>query len=150
MALPVQTNPYIIEHLDFKEQEKTINLASHLLEVEGVYHWNKPPLEELFDRVRIFCAQHRIDFGIREFNSDAFVQDREYITQLPAFHIYYKDEYEKSFYGEDDPTIMILEVLREVRGGKPEKKGWFPFPFKLPSFKWKRKIMVVSSTTQNN
>ena len=37
MALPVQTNPYIIEHLDFKEQEKTINLASHLLEVEAVY-----------------------------------------------------------------------------------------------------------------
>lgn len=147
MALPVQTNPYIIEHLDFKEQEKTINLASHLLEVEGVYHWNKPPLEELFDRVRIFCAQHRIDFGIREFNSDAFVQDREYITQLPAFHIYYKDEYEKSFYGEDDPAIMILEVLREVHGDNTRKKGWFSF--NLSSFKWKlkqkRKIPMASS-----
>ena len=150
MALPVQTNPYIIEHLDFKEQEKTINLASHLLEVEGVYYWNRPPLEELFDRVRIFCANHRIDFGIREFNSDAFVQDREYITRLPAFHIYYKDEYEKSFYGDDDPAIMILEVLREIRGGKPKKKGWLSFSFSLPAFKWKRKIMVVSSTTQDN
>jgi hypothetical protein len=147
MALPVETNPYIIQHLDFREQEKTINLASHLLEVEGVYHWNKPPLEELFDRVRIFCSQHRINFGIREFNSAAFVQDREYITRLPAFHIYYKDEYEKSFYGDDDPAIMILEVLREIRGGKP-KKRWFSFSF--PVFKWKRKIMVVSSTTQDN
>lgn len=150
MALPVQTNPYIIDHLDYKEQEKTINLASHLLEVEGVYHWNKPPLEELFDRVRIFCATHRIDFGIREFNSDAFVQDREYITRLPAFHIYYKDEYEKSFYGEDDPAVIIQEVLRDIRGDKQRKKGWFSFSLSLPSFKRKQKIMVVSSTTQNN
>ena len=65
MALPVQTNPYITEHIAFKEQEQEIMKASRLLEIEGIYHWNKPLKEEVFDSVRTFCATHRISFGIR-------------------------------------------------------------------------------------
>jgi hypothetical protein len=146
MALPVQTNPYIIEHIAFKEQEKQIMKASHLLEIEGIYHWSKPLKEEVFDLVRIFCATHRIEFSIRMFNSDAFWQDRECLTQLPAFHIYYRDEYEKSFYCEDDPAIMIQEVLRDFKKSSQKQKtgSWWP------SFKWplKRKVPVLGSTDE--
>jgi len=146
MALPIQTNPYIIEHIAFKEQEKQIMKASHLLEIEGIYHWSKPLKEEVFDSVRIFCATHRIEFGIRMFNSEAFWQDRECLTRLPAFHIYYKDEYEKSFYCEDDPASIIQEVLREIYGSKnvvQKRKTSFWWP----SFKWplKRKVPIASS-----
>ena len=145
MALPVQTNPYIIEHIAFKEQEKQIMKASHLLEIEGIYHWSKPLKEEVFDSVRIFCATHRIEFGIRMFNSEAFWQDRECLTRLPAFHIYYKDEYEKSFYCEDHAASMIQEVLREIHGLKNLHKQKTSFWW--PSFKWplKRKVPVASS-----
>jgi hypothetical protein len=145
MALPVQTNPYIIQHISFKEQEQEIMKASRLLEIEGVYHWNKPLKEEVFDSVRLFCAAHRIEFGIRMFNSEAFWQDRECLTRLPAFHIYYKDEYEKSFYCDDDAAIMIQEVLRDFKKLSHNQKTGF---FWWPSFKWplKRKISVVGST----
>ena len=145
MALPVQTNPYITEHIIFKEQEQEIMKASRLLEIEGIYHWNKPLKEEAFDSVRTFCSIHHISFGIRVFNSEAFWQDRECLTQLPAFHIYYKDEYEKSFYCEDEVAIMIQEVLREFKNPLHRQKivSWWP------SFKWplkrKRKVPMASS-----
>ena len=144
MALPVQTNPYILEHIAFKEQKQAIMKASRLLEIEGIYHWSKPLKEEVFDSVRVFCAAHHIEFGIRMFNSDAFWQDRECLTRLPAFHIYYKDEYEKSFYCEDDPAIMIQEILRDVKNQSQKQKTGF---FWWPSFKWqlKQKVPVVGS-----
>lgn len=145
MALPVETNPYIIQHIAFKEQEQEIKKASRLLEIEGIYHWNKPVNEEVFDKVRAFCAYYRIEFGIRMFNSDAFWQDRECITRLPAFHIYYKDEYEKSFYCEDDPAVMIQEVLRETKESKKSKSNWIGWP--SITWKWPKKNKVVSNTT---
>lgn len=145
MALPVETNPYIIQHIAFKEQEQEIKKASRLLEIEGIYHWNKPVNEEVFDSVRAFCAYYRIEFGIRMFNSDAFWQDRECITRLPAFHIYYKDEYEKSFYCEDDPAVMIQEVLRETKDSKKTKNNWIGWP--SITWKWRKKNKVVSNTT---
>jgi len=67
-------------------------------------------------------------------------------VRLPAFHIYYKDEYEKSFYCEEDPAVMIQEVLRDFKNLSRGQKtvSWWP------SFKWplkrKRKVPVVSST----
>jgi hypothetical protein len=143
-VLPVTTNPYIIEHLDYKAQEKEIMIASHLLEVEGVYAEGKLN-ETVFDLVRIFCANHRIQFGIRIFNSAAFIQDRECITKLPAFHIYYKDEYEKSFYPGDDPAVQIQYMLNEIKNyNKPKRTQW---SWKFPKIKWKwsKKSRVASS-----
>ena len=147
MALPVETNPYIIQHIAFKEQEQEIKKASRLLEIEGIYHWNKPVNEEVFDSVRAFCAHYRIEFGIRMFNSDAFWQDRECITRLPAFHIYYKDEYEKSFYCEDDAAIMIQEVLRETKDSTKPKAYWLGWPSLKLDWKWRTKIKVVSNSS---
>ena len=133
--LPVETNPYIIQHLEFTQQEKEIKLASHLLEIECIYSEGKVLRDEVFDSVRIFCAEHRITFGLRPFNSDAFVQDREYITKLPAFHIYYKDEYEKSFYPGEDPATQIQELLHEIRANKKPKQWAWRWSF--PRFNWK-------------
>ena len=144
-VMPVETNPYIIQHLAYTQQEKDIITASRLLEVEGVFAENKLD-DRVFDSVRIFCSEHRIDFGLRVFNSAAFEQDREVLIKLPAFHIYYEDQYEKSFYPGDSPAIQIQELLYKI---KPQKKSqaqtgrgwWFP---KL-SWKWPRKNRIFSS-----
>lgn len=141
--LPVETNPYIIQHLEFTQQEKEIKLASHLLEIECVYSEGKVLRDEIFNGVRIFCAEHRISFGLRPFNSEAFVQDREYITKLPAFHIYYKDEYEKSFYPNEDVAKEIVELLRFIKQ-KPAKWKWFSLPT-IKVWKWKSKRIASSS-----
>ena len=144
--LPIETNPYIIQHLEFTQQEKEIKVASHLLEVECVYSEGKVLRDEVFDIVRIFCAEHRIAFSLRPFNSDAFAQDREYITKLPAFHIYYKDEYEKSFYPGDNFATQIQQVLREMKAyDKPKKSAW-RWP-SFPRFTWKlsKRSRIASS-----
>ena len=144
--LPIETNPYIIQHLEFTQQEKEIKVASHLLEVECVYSEGKVLRDEVFDIVRIFCAEHRIAFSLRPFNSDAFAQDREYITKLPAFHIYYKDEYEKSFYPGDNPATRIQQVLHEMKAyDKPKKSAW-QWP-SFPRFTWKlpKRSRIASS-----
>ena len=144
--LPIETNPYIIQHLEFTQQEKEIRLASHLLEVECVYSEGKVLRDEVCDGIRVFCAEHRIAFSLRPFNSDAFAQDREYITKLPAFHIYYKDEYEKSFYPGDNFATQIQQVLREMKAyDKPKKSAW-QWP-SFPRFTWKlpKRSRIASS-----
>ena len=143
MALPVETNPYIVHYVMRKEQERRINLASHRLEIEGIYHWGKPLKEEVFDSIRLYCAGHRIEFGLREFKGDVFWQDRECIVQLPAFHVYYDEEYEKTFYLEDNPSDVLEDILNQDRPAK-RTTMWFPFP----SFKWgfpKKKKMLSSA-----
>ena len=144
--LPIETNPYIIQHLEFTQQEKEIKVASHLLEVECVYSEGKVLRDEVCDGIRVFCAEHRIAFSLRPFNSDAFAQDREYITKLPAFHIYYKDEYEKSFYPGDNFATQIQQVLREMKAyDKPKKSAW-RWP-SFPRFTWKlsKRSRIASS-----
>jgi hypothetical protein len=142
MALPVETNPYIVQHIEFKEQEKRILLASHRLEVEGIYPWGRHANEALFESVRRYCNSHRIEFGLREFKSEAFWQDRECIVQLPAFHIYYDEEYRKTFYLEDSPVAAIEEVLNEEKRPPPKRKTTFWFP----SFTWFPKKRKMASS----
>jgi hypothetical protein len=143
-VLPVETNPYIIQHIEHTQQEKEIRLASHLLEVECVYSESKVLRDEVFNGIRIFCAEHRIAFSLRPFNSEAFVQDREYITKLPAFHIYYKDEYEKSFYPNEDVAKEIVKLLRFIKQ-KPANWKWFSLPT-IKVWKWKSRRIASSST----
>jgi hypothetical protein len=143
-VLPVETNPYIIQHIEHTQQEKEIRLASHLLEVECVYATSRLVGDEVLDTVRIFCTEHRIAFSLRPFNSEAFVQDREYITKLPAFHIYYKDEYEKSFYPNEDVAKEIVKLLRFIKQ-KPANWKWFSLPT-IKVWKWKSRRIASSST----
>jgi len=148
-VLPVNTNPFIIEHLAFKQQEKEIMAASHLLEIEGIFAESKLD-ERVFDSVRIFCSEHRIKFTLRVFNSPAFEQDRDVLVKLPAFHIYYEDMYEKSFYPGESPAIQVQELLHEINPKKSQDKKeniwWFP---KL-TWKWPRKSRVASSEMFSN
>jgi hypothetical protein len=135
MAIPVITNPIMVQHVSFKFQEQEIMLASHNLEIEGIYPWGRHANESLYESVKKYCASHRIDFGLREFNSEAFIQDRECITRLPAFHIYYKEEYAKSFYCGDNPSIFIQEILVEERKYKREaKRPWYWWVFKKKTY----------------
>jgi len=139
--LPIETNPYIVQHLEYKQQEKEIMIASHLLEIEGVYAAGKLD-DRVFDSVRIFCSEHRIEFSLRVFNSAAFEQDREVLIKLPAFHIYYEDEYEKSFYPGDSPAVRIQEFLATLKPQKKQKTTWW---FSKLTWKWPKKRRIVSS-----
>ena len=131
--------------MGFKEWAKDkVFYSTHPDLIKQDYGW--PIYENYFEPTNEYTVNYvKLDSSDWDWKNNLRQETR---TEKQLEGWLYKDEYEKSFYGEDDPTIMILEVLREVRGSKPRKRGWFTF--KLPSFKWKRKIMVVSNTTQNN
>ena len=145
-----QLNPYIIEHLKQNEiNELMIKYASQLL-VDGIYLEGKPIKEEIFHSVRIWCSENHVQFMIREFYG-GFDEDREMIERLPAFNIYFKDEYEKTFYLEDSVEEEILKILpkkEKKENGKNEKskkieigkKSWKQFFGKM----FKKKLLTSS------
>jgi hypothetical protein len=146
-----QLNPYIIEHLKQNEINAImIKYASHLL-VDGIYQEGKPVKEAVFDSVRIWCSENHVQFMIREFYG-GFEEDREMIERLPAFNIYFKNEYKKTFYPEDSVEEEILKILpqKEINGKNEKnekskkieigKKSWKQFFGKI----FKKKLLTSS------
>ena len=142
-----QLNPYIIEHLKQNEKnELMIKYASQLL-VDGIYQEGKLIKEEIFDSVRIWCSENHVQFMIREFY-EGFEEDREMIERLPAFNIYFKDEYKKTFYPEDSVEKEILKILpkkenpnkKKEKSKKIETKSWKQFFGKI----FKKKLLTSS------
>ena len=141
-----QLNPYIIEHLKQNETNALmIKYASQLL-VDGIYQEGKSVKEEIFDSVRIWCSENHVQFMIREFYG-GFEEDREMIERLPAFNIYFRNEYEKTFYPEDSVEKEILKILpqKENLNKKNEKskkieiaKSWKQFFGKI----FKKKLLT--------
>jgi hypothetical protein len=147
MNIGGQLNPYIIEHLKQNEtNELMIKYASQLL-VDGIYQEGKPVKEEIFDSVRIWCSENHVQFMIREFYG-GFEEDREMIERLPAFNIYFRNEYEKTFYPEDSVEKEILKILpqkenpnkKNEKSKKIERKSWRQFFGKM----FKKKLLTSS------
>jgi hypothetical protein len=123
-----------------------IKYASQLL-VDGIYQEGKPIKEEIFHSVRIWCSENHVQFIIREFYG-GFEEDREMIERLPAFNIYFKNEYKKTFYPEDSVEEEILKIFpqkenpnkKNEKSKKIEKKSWKQFFGKM----FKKKLLTSS------
>ena len=72
-----------------------------------------------------FCLQEGIPCVIRPF-SHGREEDKDEIIRLPAYHLFYKDEYELTFYPGDCPAA----TLEEVR----EKSANIPWPQRILNF----------------
>ena len=146
-----QTNPFIQAVMDTTDEELILKRWRWKFQIEAIYDWNKPPKEEVFDQVRIFCREHQFQFTVREF-MQGVLEDREIITKLPAFHVLYgNDDYERTFYPEDSPTMIMLDVIRERELVKPSvlSKLKRAFTFKLPTLKRPRLRRMASSDGKN-
>ena len=64
-----------------------------------------------FSEMFAFCLQEGIPCVIRPF-SHAHEEDKDEIVRLPAYHIFYRDEYELTFYPGDCPAAC-LGTIRE-------------------------------------
>ena len=138
-----QTNPFIQAVMDNADEELILKRWRWKFHIEAIYDWNKPPKEEVFDQVRIFCREHQFQFIVREF-MQGVVEDREIITKLPAFHVLYgNDDYERTFYPEDSPTMIMLDVISEREATRPSMLTQLKrvFTFKLPTLKRKRRML---------
>jgi len=136
------TNPYIEGYLETLGEKEDMLRRAHKLTIYGIYQWNKPISEEIFDPVRIYCKEKNITFHLREFDPDHKEEDREEIIKLPAFQIHKEGEYVLTFYPDDNYKGIIRD---QVRPPCIPKRVWsFPM-IKFPVLTRKRRIMPVSS-----
>jgi len=131
MKLQVQTNPYIEALTEEQRKQNNLNTRRHKFSVHGLYMEGKPIREELYDVARIYCKENHIEFILRDFYS-GMPEDCEYVERLPAFHIYYEEEWAMTFYNGDELESRLQQIIEEVKIQK--KKKWYQFSFpSLPS-----------------
>ena len=143
------TNPFIEQSVLLRQENKLLKKHSHKFSVDAIYQWGKPIKEEVFDMMRIFCAEHHIQFEIRPFNSEVYVEDREEVTALPAYNIYIENEYETTLYPNPDcATQLRMLILKEEKHRvRPVKKAWFSWTFTVPTFRSKKQPLASSGPT---
>ena len=66
----------------------------------------------LIHQIRDYCINESILFTTRVYNSQAFAVDKDMIERLPAFHMYVKGSYMKTFYPVGRPFQHIDETIQ--------------------------------------
>ena len=137
LTMEGQINPVIEGVLKQTGEHLELLRNANKIRITAIFDWNKPVKDELFDTVRMFCSEYKFGFSIRAF--DATVnEDREEIRQLPAFHIYYDFEYERTTYIGENLKDSILEVIQKYKA----KKWGFSWP-KIRMFSINRRVVPV-------
>ena len=136
------TNPVIETIFTETGHRIEINRVAHALRITALYDWEKPIKEEVFDQVHQFCKEYRIGFNIRPFDTTT-KEDRDEVIKLPGFHVYYESEYERTFYLEEDPKEIVLEIIKKY---KPKKWNFSWRAVRLPKLYRVRRIMPVLSS----
>ena len=67
-----------------------------------------------FNEMCAFCLKEGIPCVIRPF-SHAFEEDRDEIIRLPAYHVFYRNDYELTFYPGDCPVATLGSVRDKNR-----------------------------------
>jgi hypothetical protein len=93
--------------------------------------------DAVFDPVSAFCLENGIAFRLEAFSSGV-EEDRECVLRLPAFHVYFKEEYETTFYLEDSVKKVLLGCIARFA----KKETWWP-SFNFTLFK-RRRVAVLS------
>ena len=74
--------------------------------VDNLSHKN-----ENIKKVREFTHSFSLTFITREYDYHTYSEDCNFIERLPAFHIYVKNSYKKTFYLNSDPYKNIHETF---------------------------------------
>lgn len=78
--------------------------------------------------IRDYCAKKNVLFTTRRYDSDKYSCDRYFIERLPAFHIYMRKSYEKTYYPNTRPIQHIDEILerytRQIENKRLRKQLW--------------------------
>ena len=73
-------------------------------------------------KIRDFAHSMNINFMTREYNSNKYSDDRDHITRLPAFHIYFHNGYRNTFYLNTRPYQIIQELVQEYQEAQERKR----------------------------
>ena len=77
--------------------------------------------DEILKNIRNTCHELNVLFTTRKFNSSNYSNDRNEIKRLPAFHIYFGDQYKNTIYPDND-TIKNIKMELALYNDKLERK----------------------------
>ena len=137
------TNPFIEQSVNLQHERNLIIKHGRKFTIKGIYDWEKPINEEVFDMMRQFCGDHRIGFTVRPFEPTAIEEDREIIERLPAYHIYNYEEHKTTIYpGPDCINQMRLIILKEEKTARPKPTPWFSWT--LPTIQFRKRPILTN------
>lgn len=119
------SNP-VVEHVQAREAERRVKEAFRfpfklicvLGEIEERTHYTSIKL------VQKFCQENNIAFAIREYNSDRFEIDRQYVSRFPAFHLLERasNDWWLTMYGDENPISTLQDEIMRYREKEQEKR----------------------------
>jgi hypothetical protein len=148
-----QLNPYIEGRLHELDKKANLDTRRHKFSVHGLYMWGKPINEEAYDSAKKYCKENHIEFVLREFYQ-GMVEDREIVERLPAFHVYYEEEYMKTFYEGNELESILQEIIEITKAEKANNKiSWTRWmsshlTLSIPTIRFSRRTPLLSRAAQ--
>jgi len=99
--------------------------------------YNDPTIHTIHEH----CLNNNIIFKTRRYSSQKFSTDRNYISSLPAFHIYMNKAYQETFYPTTRPIQHIDECIQKYNHIQDMKKQ--------RREKWRKRIEAIQTLFKN-
>lgn len=134
------TNPVLVANADLLQEKEVMMRHAHKLYIVGLCKSenNYDPSE--YSSVYNFCKQYYIEFDIQPL-TPGIEEDSEYVTRIPAYHVYCNEDYECTFYNEDSISETLISLFTKP---PPKKTNWMSyFSFSLP----RKKISILSNSS---
>lgn len=88
--------------------------------------------------IKKFCEEKNISFLVRNYDSSIFQEDCDYISQLPAIHIYsQKKGYLNTFYLSNDIMLLVENEINKVKIEEEKKRLKKEYYLSFISWFWK-------------
>lgn len=79
------------------------------MDLHYVYETNVDTNDPILRKILEFCSTRDINVKLRKFSPFDYEEDREYVTHLPAVHLYTNRDYQETIYPDFKP-IQILQL----------------------------------------
>jgi hypothetical protein len=79
---------------------------------------------ELLPAIRQFCDDNRILLTAREYDPDHWEEDASQIARLPAFHVYYRDGWDDTFYPESNYIGILRRHMKQAKKEFESTSRW--------------------------
>ena len=79
------------------------------------YIYGSQKKHEVLPAVRKFCQDEYLILTAREYDPEHYTEDAQVITALPAFHVYYEDGWDDTFYPQDNYVRILRKHVNQAR-----------------------------------
>lgn len=97
--------------------------------------------DTLIRQIKEHALKSKVIFTTRVYDSTKYSNDRDIITRLPAFHVYIKKGYNRTFYANTRPLDHINECVDLYLKNEDEKiqrrAQWIAFYERCKNFFWR-------------